>query len=168
MKYLKTNDLISIIDYHLDLAFLLKDATIMDIYHIQTFDLNGLSSDEISSKITSFILFLRGYHFDIKIVSMNFPTVTLPQQEYLRGRIKRCQNTEHIPYLTDKLFDLEYLEKHNTDTEFYLITYTKREENTSSKELIYSLKNSHFNLSEIPLEKKEKIIFKLMNQNSAV
>ncbi|MDK2802650.1 MAG: hypothetical protein KFW09_04655 [Oscillospiraceae bacterium] len=79
MKYIKTNDLIPIIDYHLDRAFLLKDAIIMDIYHIQTFDLNGLSSDEISSKITSFILFLRGYHFDIKIVSINFPTVTLPQ-----------------------------------------------------------------------------------------
>ncbi len=168
IKSLTTRDLIQVIDYYKGDKFLLKDNKVLDIYAIQSVDLNGLSEDEISRKIYSFGNFLRGYHFDIKIVSMNFPTVTIKQQEYIRQRINQCLNPLCIPYLTQKLFDLEYLEKNNTDTEFYLMTFTKKEEDISSKELIYRLKDSEFNLLKINLDKKKQILFKLCNQNSRV
>lgn len=164
-----TPDLIDIIDYYKNEAFINRESQIIDIYNIECSNLYGLTEDEKTDKIYYFYQFLKTYSDDIKIISMNFPTTTISQQNFLRYKIKSCNKAEHIPFLTQQLLELEYIAEHNNDLEFYLMIFCKNSADYSNakKELQY-LSNSYFSLHTLDIQKKENILFKLANQNCKI
>ena len=165
----RTLNLIPIKDYFKDKAFICEDNTILDIYYIACCDVRGLTEDELMTNIYYFTKFLRTYLNDIKIISMHFPTVTIRQQEFVKHKIKTCTNAYHIPFLSQKLLELEYIANNRKDIEFYMMIFSKNSsEYESNINLINKLSNNCFNLSEISMEKKEQILFKLLNQNSKI
>lgn len=169
-KIIKTNaDLLEVIDYFQDEAFITKDRTIIDIYNIECCNLRGLTEDEINDKIYNFYLFLKTYDKDIKLISMKFPTTTITQQNFVKHKIKTCQKAEYMPFLTYQLLILEQIAEDSTDLEFYLMTFSKNSsEYLQSQKDLQRLSNNYFTLHKLDLEKKENILFKLSNQNCKI
>lgn len=165
-KPLKTIlDCFPVRDYR-DSFFILKDGTILDVFQIQGKSLLRASDDEIESKIHELTLFFRGYDADFKLISMNYPSNTSEQQNFLRKKLENASQI-HRQMLEEKLYTLSFLEEHCTDRETYFFLFAKDDaEYLDRKEKLFSTKALQF--CELSQEKKCNIISSLNNQHKKV
>ena len=98
---------------------------------------------------------------------MNFPVNTLKQQEFIKKKIKECDNEKYYYELIEELEQLVYLESTRQNREFYIMIFIKdTEEKESIKRTLFRSQNIAVQLIPLDLEKKLKILFKLNNPNT--
>ncbi|MGU9020429.1 hypothetical protein ACV3XR_16625, partial [Clostridium perfringens] len=88
---------------------------------------------------------------------------------YIQKRINRTENELYKIFLNEKLEKLIELEKTKTNIEYYIIIFIDKED--SSNDVLNNLirsTNKDISLSEIDLEKKLKVLYKLNNLNSKI
>lgn len=139
----------------------------LDIFQIDSKDIYSLTDVETTMNIYNFIAFLRSYPFDIKLITMNFPVNTLKQQEFIKKKIKECDNEKYYYELIEELEQLVYLESTRQNREFYIMIFIKdTEEKESIKRTLFRSQNIAVQLIPLTIEKKLKILFKLNNPNT--
>lgn len=141
----------------------------MNIYQIESKDVFSLNSDEIERHIADLSNFLRYYQDDMKIVCMQFPVNTYLQQQNIEKKMEKTSNNMYLHYLEKRLKELKFLEEYRFNKEFFLFIYSKDLKSISEKQdLIFRISNDSIKVKNIELDKKEKILFKLNNQNSKI
>ena len=161
-----TKDLLGFVDVDDDDSIIMKNGY-LDIFQIDSKDIYSLTDVETTLNIYNFIAFLRSYPFDIKLITMNFPVNTLKQQEFIKKKIKECDNKKYYYELIEELEQLVYLESTRQNREFYIMIFIKdTEEKESIKRTLFRSQNIAVQLIPLDLEKKLKILFKLNNPNT--
>lgn len=161
-----TKDLLGFVDVDDDDSIILKNGY-LDIFQIDSKDIYSLTDVETTMNIYNFIAFLRSYPFDIKLITMNFPVNTLKQQEFIKKKIKECDNKKYYYELIEELEQLVYLESTRQNREFYIMIFIKdTEEKESIKRTLFRSQNIAVQLIPLTVEKKLKILFKLNNPNT--
>lgn len=161
-----TKDLLGFVDVDDDDSIIMENGYI-DIFQIDSKDIYSLTDVETTMNIYNFIAFLRSYPFDIKLITMNFPVNTLKQQEFIKKKIKECDNEKYYYELIEELEQLVYLESTRQNREFYIMIFIKdTEEKESIKRTLFRSQNIAVQLIPLTVEKKLKILFKLNNPNT--
>ena len=161
-----TKELLGFVDVDDDASIIMKNGY-LDIFQIDSKDIYSLTDVETTMNIYNFIAFLRSYPFDIKLITMNFPVNTLKQQEFIKKKIKECDNEKYYYELIEELEQLVYLESTRQNREFYIMIFIKdTEEKESIKRTLFRSQNIAVQLIPLDLEKKLKILFKLNNPNT--
>ena len=161
-----TKDLLGFVDVDDDDSIIMKNGY-LDIFQIDSKDIYSLTDVETTLNIYNFIAFLRSYPFDIKLITMNFPVNTLKQQEFIKKKIKECDNKKYYYELIEELEQLVYLESTRQNREFYIMIFIKdTEEKESIKRTLFRSQNIAVQLIQLTVEKKLKILFKLNNPNT--
>lgn len=161
-----TKDLLGFVDVDDDDSIIMKNGY-LDIFQIDSKDIYSLTDVETTMNIYNFIAFLRSYPFDIKLITMNFPVNTLKQQEFIKKKIKECDNKKYYYELIEELEQLVYLESTRQNREFYIMIFIKdTEEKESIKRTLFRSQNIAVQLIPLTVEKKLKILFKLNNPNT--
>ena len=161
-----TKDLLGFVDVDDDDSIIMKNGY-LDIFQIDSKDIYSLTDVETTLNIYNFIAFLRSYPFDIKLITMNFPVNTLKQQEFIKKKIKECDNKKYYYELIEELEQLVYLESTRQNREFYIMIFIKdTEEKGSIKRTLFRSQNIAVQLIPLTVEKKLKILFKLNNPNT--
>ena len=161
-----TKDLLGFVDVDDDDSIIMKNGY-LDIFQIDSKDIYSLTDVETTLNIYNFIAFLRSYPFDIKLITMNFPVNTLKQQEFIKKKIKECDNEKYYYELIEELEQLVYLESTRQNREFYIMIFIKdTEEKESIKRTLFRSQNIAVQLIPLTVEKKLKILFKLNNPNT--
>ena len=161
-----TKDLLGFVDVDDDDSIIVKNGY-LDIFQIDSKDIYSLTDVETTMNIYNFIAFLRSYPFDIKLITMNFPVNTLKQQEFIKKKIKECDNKKYYYELIEELEQLVYLETTRQNREFYIMIFIKdTEEKKSIKRTLFRSQNIAVQLIPLTVEKKLKILFKLNNPNT--
>lgn len=161
-----TKDLLGFVDVDDDDSIIMKNGY-LDIFQIDSKDIYSLTDVETTLNIYNFIAFLRSYPFDIKLITMNFPVNTLKQQEFIKKKIKECDNKKYYYELIEELEQLVYLESTRQNREFYIMIFIKdTEEKESIKRTLFRSQNIAVQLIPLTVEKKLKILFKLNNPNT--
>ncbi|WP_302782918.1 hypothetical protein [Clostridium saudiense] len=161
-----TKDLLGFVDVDDDDSIIVKNGY-LDIFQIDSKDIYSLTDVETTMNIYNFIAFLRSYPFDIKLITMNFPVNTLKQQEFIKKKIKECDNKKYYYELIEELEQLVYLETTRQNREFYIMIFIKdTEEKESIKRTLLRSQNIAVQLIPLTVEKKLKILFKLNNPNT--
>lgn len=161
-----TKDLLGFVDVDDDDSIIMKNGY-LDIFQIDSKDIYSLTDIETTMNIYNFIAFLRSYPFDIKLITMNFPVNTLKQQEFIKKKIKECDNEKYYYELIEELEQLVYLESTRQNREFYIMIFIKdTEEKESIKRTLFRSQNIAVQLIPLTVEKKLKILFKLNNPNT--
>lgn len=161
-----TKELLGFVDVDDDDSIIMKNGY-LDIFQIDSKDIYSLTDVETTMNIYNFIAFLRSYPFDIKLITMNFPVNTLKQQEFIKKKIKECDNEKYYYELIEELEQLVYLESTRQNREFYIMIFIKdTEEKESIKRTLFRSQNIAVQLIPLELEKKLKILFKLNNPNT--
>ena len=161
-----TKDLLGFVDVDDDDSIIMKNGY-LDIFQIDSKDIYSLTDVETTLNIYNFIAFLRSYPFDIKLITMNFPVITLKQQEFIKKKIKECDNKKYYYELIEELEQLVYLESTRQNREFYIMIFIKdTEEKESIKRTLFRSQNIAVQLIPLTVEKKLKILFKLNNPNT--
>lgn len=141
----------------------------VDILQIQGTDIYSMNEEEAEFAIYHLAHYYQSYQESIKVVSMNFPVSTEPQQRFLLKKIEACQNPLYERFLVEKLKELQYLEWGRTNREYFLFVYGENE--FVVKERVESSKRylqRCIPLLEMEEEKKIEILYKLHNQNSKI
>lgn len=161
-----TKELLGFVDVDDDDSIIMKNGY-LDIFQIDSKDIYSLTDVETTMNIYNFIAFLRSYPFDIKFITMNFPVNTLKQQEFIKKKIKECDNEKYYYELIEELEQLVYLESTRQNREFYIMIFIKdTEEKESIKRTLFRSQNIAVQLIPLTVEKKLKILFKLNNPNT--
>ena len=161
-----TKELLGFVDVDDDDSIIMKNGY-LDIFQIDSKDIYSLTDVETTMNIYNFIAFLRSYPFDIKLITMNFPVNTLKQQEFIKKKIKECDNKKYYYELIEELEQLVYLESTRQNREFYIMIFIKdTEEKESIKRTLFRSQNIAVQLIPLTVEKKLKILFKLNNNNT--
>ncbi len=161
-----TKELLGFVDVDDDDSIIMKNGY-LDIFQIDSKDIYSLTDVEATMNIYNFIAFLRAYPFDIKLITMNFPVNTLKQQEFIKKKIKECDNEKYYYELIEELEQLVYLETTRQNREFYMMIFIKdTEDKESIKRTLFRSQNIAVQLMPLTLEKKLKILFKLNNPNT--
>ena len=161
-----TKELLGFVDVDDDDSIIMKNGY-LDIFQIDSKDIYSLTDVETTMNIYNFMAFLRSYPFDIKLITMNFPVNTLKQQEFIKKKIKECDNEKYYYELIEELEQLVYLESTRQNREFYIMIFIKdTEEKESIKRTLFRSQNIAVQLIPLDLEKKLKILFKLNNPNT--
>lgn len=93
----------------------------VDILQIQGTDIYSMNEEEAEFAIYHLAHYYQSYQESIKIVSMNFPVSTEPQQRFLLKKIEACQNPLYERFLVEKLKELQYLEWGRTNREYFYL-----------------------------------------------
>lgn len=171
-EYKKVNknieEILPFIDIEEDNTFKTKNGYI-DIFQIETKDLNSLNDDEANRHMFEFSNFLRNYIDDMKIISMTFPVNTQIQQKHIQKKIENTNNYIYKEFLYKKLNELITIEEKRKNREFYMMLFYDDENTKREREMqILRLVSSNIKISALDLDKKLRIIFKLNNQNSKI
>lgn len=150
-------------------CFEMKSGKYMDLLEIRTKDLGTASDDENELDIYCIVKLLRLFANDIKIISLNFPTNTKMQQQYVQHKIDNCRNQIFKNILENKLEELQFIEKNRTDREFYLMFFSDTvNQHTDDLNIIVNTLNSRNLCLQLNKEKKLQILYKLNNKNSSI
>ncbi len=161
-----TKELLGFVDVDDDDSIRMNNGYI-DIFQIDSKDIYSLTDVEITMNVYNFIAFLRAYPFDIKLITMNFPVNTLKQQEFIKKKIKECDNEKYYYELIEELEQLVRLESTRQNREFYMMIFIKdTEDKESIKRTLFRSQNIAVQLMPLDIEKKLKILFKLNNPNT--
>ncbi|ASF38187.1 hypothetical protein CEH05_03300 [Halobacillus halophilus] len=161
-------DILPIQDMTSDGSFELQENKgYMDVMQLQSKDIYSPSTQETEYDIMMMAKFFQSYAHDIKVVSMNFPVDMQKQLDAIHRKI--AQNTAPLyeRFLLKKRDELQFLETHRTNREFYLYIYA-----SSLKQLSEYRNNCRRYLGrvtpiiELTDEKKLDLIYKLNNLNT--
>lgn len=164
---LEKMQIIDVTDEILGDNFIKTKSGYLNLYQIIGINIIALNEIEQFKIIDDFSSFIRSYNEDYKIIIMNFPVSTVVQQQHLLEKINKCENELFKKQLEVKLEELKILEKDKTNTEYYLVTFHNENVNLEIEQRsLEKCLNRNFNLIELDLEKKLKILCKLHNLNS--
>lgn len=162
-----TLDIIPIRDISDENYYITKDNKIIDLFQIKCKSITQASDYEIESQISQLAYFFRRYSNDLKIFAMCYPTNTTVQQKYLQQKVLNSANENHVYFLQQKLYALEFLEENRTDKEFYIMLFADNQKQLrEQKELLFT--KSSLSIVTIPIEKKNNLFFKINNMNSKI
>ena len=147
--------------------FLTGDKTIINLFQIQGKSYYDASDDEVENLVYSNARLIQRLADDIKIISMNYPTNTKQQQEYIAFMLKRPELEPYTELLTEKLESLKALEQNTTDRQAFLMVFARDKERYEEITRLLS-GNPYFVVRPISREKKENIIFQLNNMNKRI
>ena len=150
-------------------CFLLKDESNLDILELRCKDLERISDDELELDILYFSKLYKTCPADLKIVSLNFPTDTIPQQRYFRHKLETTKNQVFLSHLDQCLQEAEWIQKNRTKREYYLFVFSENEEKRHDNISLITKSLGNNSLAyEMPLAKKKQVLYKLNNKCSAV
>ncbi|MDC2867803.1 hypothetical protein [Bacillus sp. BP-3] len=141
----------------------------MDILQIQGTDIYSMNEEEALLSIYQLGHYYQSFSESIKVISMNFPVSTEPQQRFLMKKIETCKNPLYERFLIQKLKELQYLEWGRTNREYFLFVYGESELEVKERvEMSKRFLQRCLPLITIEEEKKIEILYKLHNQNSKI
>lgn len=161
----QTTDILPFVQIHDD-HILMKNG-VMDIFQIETKNINALNDIDLNYLLLNRARFLRSYFQSYKEVILNFPANTRTQRSYWLKKMEETSNPVHLRYIQQKLYEFDFLEKERSNREFFLFVYADDKEalDDRKEECTQGMKES-FPLKELSRSKKEQILFLLNNQNT--
>ena len=162
--------LISIAELDEELGiFQTTEGQLFDIYSITTSDLLSCSSDDFNFLVALWEIFYRKFPFDMKLVSLNAPTDTRIQQQYIQHKIDTNQNPEYSEFLAEKLEQLQIIQQTHTDRQFFLIFFARTpDEYSDGNALISQLLISNNLGNSLTIPQKLSVLERLNNKSAVL
>lgn len=104
-------------------VFVMRDGSCLDLIEVISSDLANESEDAILVKKLRLTKLYKLYPDDLKIVTINLPSNTTEQQNFIRKKMESTRNELHRKYLRAKEKELIWIENNRTNREFYFMYF---------------------------------------------
>ena len=160
-------DITPIIDISNNDFFEMRHGEYLEILQITSKDIYSLNESDKDNDIFSLTYFFQAYLGSVKIVPLNTPVNLELQKNNVIRRIRRNKVPAYLPFLEKKLSELEFLEKHRTDREFFIFVYAEDEKTLLERKThVRKLLAQSNPVIELPVTKKVNVLYQLFNPNS--
>lgn len=106
-------------------VFVMQDGSCLDLIEVIPSDLANESEDAILTKKLRLTKLYKLYPDDLKIVTINLPSNTTEQQNFIRKKMESTRNEINRKYLKAKEKELIWIENNRTNREFYFMYFGK-------------------------------------------
>jgi hypothetical protein len=147
--------------------FEMKSGEYLEILQIETKDIYSLNATDLQNDINNLATFYTAFTEDFKIVPLNVPLNLEQQKNYMFKKMKQNKNSAYQSFLESRMKELENLEKHRTNREYFLFLYSDEEKKLLEKlHQLKSLLSRSNPVIELSLDKKMNILFQMFNPNT--
>ena len=139
----------------------------MEIFQITSKDIYALNETDKDNDIFSLAYLFQAYIQDIKIVPMHTPVVLEKQKAQILKNIRNSKKEQYLPFLEKKLAELEFIEEHRTNKEFFFFIYAETTKNLlERKNYMKKLLSESNPMIDLDIDKKINVLFQLSNLNT--
>src|SRR5699024_3697141 len=147
--------------------FEMKNGEFMEIFQITSKDIYALNETDKDNDIFSLAYLFQAYIQDIKIVPMHTPVVLEKQKAQILKNIRNSKKEQYLPFLEKKLAELEFIEEHRTNKEFFFFIYAETTKNLlERKNYMKKLLSESNPMIDLDIDKKINVLFQLSNLNT--
>lgn len=147
--------------------FEMKNGEFMEIIQITSKDIYSLNETDKDNDIFSLAYLLQAYINDIKIVPLHTPVVLEKQKNQIINNMRNCKKEQYLPFLEKKLAELEFIEEHRTNKEFFFFIYADTTKDLlERKGYMRRLLAQSNEMIELDIDKKINVLFQLGNLNT--
>lgn len=147
--------------------FELRNGEYMEIVQITSKDIYSLNESDKDNDIFSLAYLYQAYIPDLKIVPLHTPVNLELQKNKIIKNIRSCKKPQYLSFLEKKLSELEFIEEHRTNKDFFFFLYGENPKILSErKSQIRKLLIQSNQMIELDLEKKINVLFQLSNLNT--
>lgn len=147
--------------------FEMRNGEYLEILQITSKDIYSLNEKDKDNDIFSLTYFFQAFLGSVKLVPLNTPVNLELQKNNVIRRIRRNRVPAYLPFLEKKLSELEFLEKHRTDREFFIFVYAEDEKTLLERKThVRKLLAQSNPIIELPVIKKINVLYQLFNPNS--
>lgn len=167
-KNIEIPDLLPFVEYKNN-CFLMKNGKYLDFLKIICKDVLSLSQDSQDTINYTYEKFYRTYAGDIKLVGINMPVDTTPNQKYIKHKLDTTDNPIQKMFLEEELAQEEVAGEILTQREYYIMFFfdSIKERDKAIADCCYTLGN-HFLVDTISQGEKEAVIRQLCNKNTSL
>lgn len=147
--------------------FEMKNGEYMEIIQITSKDIYSLNETDKDNDIFSLAYLLQAYIHDIKIIPLHTPVVLEKQKNQIIKNMRNCKKEQYLPFLEKKLAELEFIEEHRTNKEFFFFIYAETTKDLlERKGYMRKLLSQSNAMIEMDIDKKINVLFQLSNLNT--
>lgn len=164
-KNIEMPDLLPFVEYKND-CFLMRNGKYVDILKLICNDVLSLSQDSQDTINYTYEKFYRTYAGDIKLIGINIPVDTTPNQKYIKHKLDTTDNPIQKMFLEEELAQEEVAAEILTQREYYIMFFFNsiKERDKAIEDCCHTL-GKHFLVDEINQSEKEAVIYQLCNKN---
>lgn len=162
-------DIFPVIDYDTKNHCFKGTREYFDFVRVTAKDLFNTSMNNLQLENMIWANFYRRYEDDLKIIAMNLPTNTQPQQEFLTHKMETTKDELAKSVLAIKREELIWIENNSLDRAFYLCYFGKTvKQLLDNRANILQILGTAKLVMEIEQGEKEQILFQFNNMNSPI
>ena len=162
-------DWIPYIDLTAEGYLVMRDRRYQNMVQIESHDLNTLTESDKNRLIEEFSRFLTSTNFPQKYLSIRSNVDTSEQRNYWAKMYRNAKNDLQKKRILHTIEQLKFVEENATNQEYYLLfSATSIQELQRAENEIYIFGGQALGAKPVPVEKKLKILDRLMNMSSYV
>lgn len=147
--------------------FELRNGEYMEIIQVTSKDIYSLNESDKDNDIFSLAYLFQAYVPDLKLVPLYTPVNLEIQKNKIITNIRNCKKQQYKPFLEKKLAELEFIEKHRTNKEFFFFLYADSTKTLfERKSQIRKLLIQSNPMLELELDKKVNVLYQMCNLNT--
>lgn len=147
--------------------FEMRNGEFMEIVQVTSKDIYSLNEGDKDSDIFSVTYMYQAYISDMKIVPLHTPVNLEIQKNKVLKDIRNCKRKQYLPFLEKKLLELEFIEEHRTNKEYFLFLYANTVKSLQEKKILLRRLLAQSNpVIELELSKKINVLFQMTNLNT--
>lgn len=164
-KNIETPDLLPFSQYKNN-CFVKQNFKYVDILKLICKDVLSLSQDSQDTINYTYEKFYRTYGGDIKIIGINTPVDTTSNQEYIKHKLAKTNNSVKKMFLEEELSQERLAGEMLTQRDYYIMFFfdSIKEHDKAIEDCCYTL-GHHFLVEKISQSEKESVLYKLCNKN---
>lgn len=150
---------------------IMRDGSLVDFMQVTCKNLYNASEDELAYDNLKWDKLFMTYPDDLKYLVLNFPVNISTQLNYIKKIAARTENPVLFNMLQSEYDRLTYIAQKTTDRDYYLMFYAADYiQYLDKKAKIKGILNQGGLplITEIPLEKKMQVLYKLNNLNGSI
>lgn len=150
---------------------IMRDGSLVDFMQVTCKNLYNASEDELAYDNLKWDKLFMTYPDDLKYLVLNFPVNISTQLNYIKKIAARTENPVLFNMLQSEYDRLTYIAQKTTDRDYYLMFYAADYiQYLDKKAKIKGILNQGGLplITEIPLEKKIQVLYKLNNLNGSI
>lgn len=147
--------------------FEMKNGEYMEIVQVTSKDIYALNEGDKDNDIFSLAYLFQAYIPDLKLVPLYTPVNLEIQKNRIILNIRNSTKSQYKNFLEKKLAELEFIEKHRTNKEFFFFLYADTTKTLFDRRLqIRRLLTQSNPMIELKIEKKINVLFQMCNLNT--
>ena len=153
---------------HDRLHFIQYKEGFVEVLALQGYNLSGINQDALYDIVYSYRDLIKMYVYPFKVLSLNTPLDTTPQQRYYKKLAQKAKSNIQKQLLMETYYEMKWFSENENNKEFFVLLYAETVSELIENREDFMRYAGSLNIVPITPYKKKTVFFKLNNPMSPI